>query len=172
MSAPTTEWTDQQALEEREALKTVLYRLTLPKGEHVLGGSGSIVMHGFKRHQAIGDIDIFVSTNYWFRQFDLYKRQWDIYIPPRDNEIARCDPPFLYKNIGGFEVNMFYDWRTRYNSVGNICIAHSIQYATIIDDYYPCWDLRSVFEWKKSVWRDKDEPDIKLLAKYFKEFPF
>lgn len=102
----------------RERLIEAVNRLNLPVGEYIVGGSGSMVLHGMDRE--LGDLDIFCTTRLWFRLMrqDDDAGMSDFYLViPSDKTHERFDPPILrkwYDDLQYLKVDVFNAWKTRY----------------------------------------------------------
>lgn len=157
---------------EKPRLLRILRELDLPEGQWVLNGSGVLVMHGIERDRPMGDVDIFVATRLWF---DLYHASlmappsdgqqppWSIFTTDPDDPKRRCDPPYLFRDMHGIEVNVFSNWRRR--SVGDIDVNWSILNAEMIEGI-PCYPLRGILDWKEQVGRAKDSTDIAAIRRH------
>jgi hypothetical protein len=112
---------------EKQRLLKVIADLNLPEGQWFLSGSGVLVMHGIDRGRPMGDVDIFLATRPWFELlgsslFDYNRQNWNVFTTNPEDPKRRVDPPYLYKEMHGIEVNIFFNWRHR--SVGDIDVAH------------------------------------------------
>jgi hypothetical protein len=159
---------------EKPRLIRVLKDLSLPKGQWVLSGSGVMCLHGIERDRPMGDVDIFVATRVWFDLLfgGLYKTisgpprsldGWSVFTTEPTDPDRRCDPPYLFKEMHGIEVNIFSDWRLR--EVGNIDAAKLIREAEMVEGW-PCATLEFLLDWKDQVGRAKDTRDIEVLRKH------
>lgn len=131
----------------------------------VVAGSASMVMHRLDRGKQIGDIDLFVTTETWFRM--QQSGLWSSYITSDRDDKRRHDPPFLYRKfrwsiegVDTMEVNVFFEWRTR--EWGNIDVKTLFEEAREIDKIL-CVSMPWLLEWKQGVQRPKDLPDIELI---------
>lgn len=157
---------------EKPRLLRILRELDLPEGQWVLNGSGVMVMHGIERHKPMGDVDVFVATRVWF---DLYEsaliqraaygveQDWRVFTTDPDDPKRRCDPPYLYRQIHGIEVNVFSAWRRR--GIGDIDVNWMVLNAELVDGV-PCASLQSLLDWKEQVGRDKDSRDIHAIRRH------
>lgn len=157
---------------EKQRLLRVLEDLNLPEDQWILSGSGSLVMHGIERDRPMGDVDIFCATRLWF---DLYHEglvgiiregsyaPWHVWTTDPDDPKRRADPPYLYKEIHGIEVNVFHSWRKR--GVGDIDVAFWLANAEIIDGI-PCVSLQFMLDWKEQIGRAKDQTDIERIKEF------
>ena len=136
----------------------------LRNGHWALAGSGVMVLSGLERSKPMGDVDIFMATRDWFDVYNVAR--WDLFTTDPADSKRRCDPPYLYKEINGLEVNIFHGWRVR--GIGDIDVNQWVHSVEWIEDV-PCVPLRLLFDWKRSVGRAKDMDDIRVMAEYFEE---
>lgn len=105
----------------RERLVEAVDRLQLPVRDFIVGGSGSMVLHGMDRD--LGDLDIFTNTRTWFdilerdkgNPGDPWSDKFYLVIPPMWTH-ERFDPPILRKwfdDLDHLKVDMFYAWKVR-----------------------------------------------------------
>jgi hypothetical protein len=127
----------------------------------VLAGSGSMIMHGMERKPR--DIDIFCATATWFGLLRSQRGNWNVFCTDPDDAKRRCDPPYLYKDMHGIEVNIFCDWRKR--GIGEINVAFWIHNAVVIEGI-PCVPLQLLLDWKEEVGRSKDTQDIAAIKQF------
>lgn len=146
-----------------DELLDILVELDLPKDEYILGGSGPLMLRNIRR---VNDVDIFVTTSLWFR---VYANQdgWKIYRTDPKDVVRRCDPPFLYKEINGIEVNLFFGWKTR-GPMSQLDTASLMSRAEIVLGI-PCIPLVELYHLKKAVGRDKDLEDLQLIDRWREE---
>lgn len=158
---------------EKTRLLRVLDDLNLPEGQWFLSGSGVLVMHGIDRGRPMGDVDIFLATRPWF---ELYHeglvgiirepesfQPWRVFTTEPTDSKRIVDPPYLYKEMHGIEVNVFYNWRRR--NVGDIDVAHWMINAEKIEGV-PCTPLQYMLDWKMEVGRAKDTTDIERIREH------
>lgn len=155
---------------EKQRLEHILNELidenVLKPGHWVLAGSGVMILHGLQRSKPMGDVDIFMATRDWI---DVSLRDWldyvnwDVFTTDPNDFKRRCDPPYLYKETLGIEVNLFSQWRMR--GIGDIDVNGWIHNAENVGGW-PCVPLRLLFDWKRSVGRAKDIEDIHVLSQY------
>jgi hypothetical protein len=152
---------------EKERIKRIAADLELIEGQWTLSGSGILIMHDIQRAKPMGDVDIFVSTRLWMdillASLHGFGRKWGVFTPDPDDTAARCDPPFLYADMYGIEVNIFSSWRRR--GVGDLDVAWLIHNAKHVDGI-PCYDLQFILDWKRETGRAKDVDDIRILEEY------
>jgi hypothetical protein len=153
---------------EGPRLKKILYELDLPAGQWVLSGSGVLVLNGIERDRPMGDVDIFVATRTWFTLFfrDLmsYERNpWGIFTTEPNDKKRRSDPPYLFKQIHGIEVNIFQSWRRR--GIGDIDVAFWLANPQIVEGF-PCVPVQFLLDWKEEVGRAKDQTDIERIREW------
>ena len=160
---------------EKPRLLKILSELDLPEGQWLLSGSGAMVMHGIERGRPMGDVDIFVATRVWFELYhrDFFngtmqgvrledgRKRWQIWTTHSEDVAARCDPPYLVKEMHGIEVNIFHSWRQR--DVGNIDVAFWMLNADVVDGI-PCVPMQFLLDWKEQFGRAKDRDDIATLS--------
>ena len=116
---------------DRDRLERILTELNLPVGRWALAGSGVMVLHGINRKMR--DVDIFCATQTWFSLFRQQRGQglgtvpmWDLFVTDPDDVKRRCDPPYLYREMHGIEVNVFSAWRLRvFAETGQTSTRHS-----------------------------------------------
>jgi len=155
---------------EKPRLLKILYELDLPKGQWVLSGSGTLVMHGIERDRPMGDVDIFLATRPWFEL--LYKGMenaffdaptWRVYTTDPDDPARRVDPPYIYRMMHGLEVNIFHGWRKR--GIGDIDVGFWLNNTEIVDGI-PCLPVKFLLDWKEQMGRAKDQTDIESIKKW------
>jgi hypothetical protein len=135
-------------------------------GEWILCGSGVLVLHGIDRGRPMGDVDIFVATRVWFEIFFkeiTRENPWKIFTTEPHDAKRRVDPPYLYRDMHGIEVNIFQDWRRR--GIGDIDVAFWMNNAEKVEGW-PCTPLQFMLDWKEQVGRSKDATDIECLKKH------
>jgi hypothetical protein len=155
-------------MSERDQIIGICEALALPKDQYAVCGSGVMVMHGIERDQPMGDLDIFCTTGLWFHLYESIEGglTWGLYLPDPYDEESRCDPPYLFLELMGLEVNLFHSWRQRER--GNIDVNAMIRGATEIEGI-PVAQLELLYRWKNEVMRAKDEPDMRAIERYFKD---
>lgn len=155
-------------MSDKERLLLVLRELHLPHGQWALSGSGVMVLAGLRDHKPMGDVDIFVATRLWFDLLTRARvdqpdgRRWQVFTTDPDDPKRRCDPPYLYRDLHGIEVNLFFDWRKR--GVGDIDSNFWLHNTQEIEGI-PCIPLQMLLDWKREVGRAKDVDDIAVLEK-------
>lgn len=154
--------------EDRIRLDKILDQLVcenvLKPGNWVLAGSGVMVLEGLERERPMGDVDIFMATRDWLHAYNICR--WDIFTTEPDDPKRRCDPPYLFKEVEGLEVNLFAQWRVR--GIGDIDVNQWVHSSQDIKGW-PCVPLRLLFDWKRSVGRAKDMDDIRIMSNHFEE---
>lgn len=152
---------------EKERIKQIAADLALPEGQWVLSGSGILIMHDIKRAKPMGDVDIFVATRVWIDMLLAsvhgFGRKWGVYTTDPADSATRCDPPYLYCDMYGIEVNIFSSWRTRH--VGDLDVNFLIHNAQPVDGI-PCYSLQFILDWKRETGRAKDVDDIRILEEH------
>jgi hypothetical protein len=146
-------------MNERTRLERILCDLNLPEGQWVINGSGVMVLHGIERPKPMGDLDIFCTTRLWFDL--LAEGSWKVWTTGPEDPRRCCDPPYLYRDMYGLEVNIFHGWRRR--EVGNFDPAFYIYNAEKVAGW-PCAPLQFLLDWKQEVGRAKDVDDIRILT--------
>lgn len=151
-------------------VEDLLTALELPSDQFFVGGSGGLALRGIRR---IGDdLDIGVTTALWHdtQARTLFGRpSWRVHIPDPTDPVRRCDPPFLYREVLGTQVHIFYAWRrrgpdeTKYNDY-NLVFKDGIERVR----GWPCLHLAILLKQKLDavnhpVVRPKDVTDIKLI---------
>lgn len=144
--------------------------LDLNPAQFFLGGSACLALRDLRE---ISDLDVGVTTNYWFNLHATGK--WGVYTPPSHDDWQCCDPPYLFRVINGTEINVFHAWRRRgpeetpfndYNLV--------FREGTELVQGYPCIKLPILLRQKVDAvvngmyggLRDKDVRDIGLITSY------
>lgn len=127
-----------------EQLDKILRQINLPKGQWVLWGSAVMTLHGIEYGRSFGDVDIFLSTRAWL---DLQKDpSWTIFSTNPNDPERRSDPPFLYKYVDGVRVDVFPNWRNRYD-YDNFNVSELITNAEIVKGW-PCVPLKHIIDFK------------------------
>lgn len=149
---------------ERARIVRILDTLALPTDEYVVAGSGSVLLHDVEREKPPGDLDVFCTTRLWFALLGHVTAgsTWSVFIPDTNDRAARCDPPYLFREVEGLEVNVFSQWRQR--GVGDIRIADWLASAETCHGF-PCVPLMLLLDWKLAVGRSKDLEDVLLLQR-------
>lgn len=149
-------------MDEKARIHHIMDELNLPRERYALAGSGSMVMHGMVRKPR--DIDIFCATATWHSLYRSGQRfQWNLFCTDPDDAKRRCDPPYLYREMHGIEVNIFHDWRKR--GIGEINAAFWIHNAVVLEGV-PCVPLQLLLDWKEEVGRSKDALDIVAIKEF------
>lgn len=130
-----------------------------------------MVMHDLVRSKPMGDVDIFVATRAWFDLYQEYveynpfkeKDRWNLFTTDPNDFKRRCDPPYLFFDAYGIEVNIFCEWRKR--GIGDLDVNWLILNAKDVEGI-PCYSLQFCLDWKREVGRAKDLDDIRILEQY------
>ncbi len=145
----------------------ILSELGFKPHEWFLGGSGPMALRDMR---PVGDIDIGVTTEYWFELWS--GSDWGIYTPLPNLPSERCDPPYLYKTIQGVEVHVFFAWRLRerqpaWGSDYNLIFEHHLErlWRDHFTRAWPCVRLGHLLTLKAQEQREKDIPDIAQIAR-------
>lgn len=141
-------------MNERERIKAVVADLGVPS---MLNGSGVMVMHGMDRVPE--DLDFFVPTAHWLELY--HDGRWDVLCTEPDDAKQRFDPPILTAKMYSIEVNVFSAWRIR--DRGNADLNLEWKRSEIVDGVR-CLSLKRLQEWKAEQLREKDVPDVDLIA--------
>lgn len=173
---------------ELEKIKAVCHRLNIPQHSYMVGGSGSMVLHGIDRK--LGDLDIFTTTYEWFY---LHKGLRLVMAAPPDREVSeriygspvpvavfgyevilpdttdyhRFDPPILRYDFWDLEltVDLFYSWKIRNHQTTTDLEYIWNNHRSIVDGI-PTSSLEWLRDWKVEAGRDKDLEDIKLIDEH------
>lgn len=120
--------------------------LNFPADQYVIIGSGIMDALGIRK---ASDVDISVTE----KLFEELRKTGDW------KEIIKyIDRPFLKKDV--FEINQKLDWNDYYTTT-----EEAIASAQIIDGI-PFMNLLELCEFKKTMGREKDFNDIKLIKEY------
>jgi hypothetical protein len=159
-------------MNEVERIHAISGDLGLREGEWIWNGSGVLALHRIDRGRAMGDGDIFCSTEQWF---DLYTGKhptkdhvhWQVFTTCGKDPRRMCDPPFLYATMYGLEVNIFHSWRQRPHErgMGDMYIPDYIAAAEEVEGL-PCAPLGFIIAWKLSTGRTKDLTDVLAIRKH------
>ena len=141
-----------------EKVEQILKALNFPLGQYVIGGSGSMVLHGIERKMR--DLDIFVSTALWFRLYESTVLTWGLILPDPENDAVKADPPILTVRFLELDVEVYFNYRRR--SIGDIDVAFWLKNYNLADGW-PCIPLEILRGWKDQMGRAKDARDIKLI---------
>lgn len=150
-----------------EKVDLIMRQLQLTPGQFFLGGSAALALRNI-RH--VGDIDLGVTTRYWFEM--LYSGNWRLWTTEPDDMRRRCDPPYLIRDVGGVEVHAFYAWRrrgadeTEFNDFNRVFFEGTEEV-----NGWPCIKLPILTRQKIDAvqwWppREKDLRDISDIAQY------
>lgn len=151
----------------------VLRALELQPETFFVGGSGGLALRGIR---PIGsDLDIGVTTRMWHdlqAQAVFGRPSWSVYTPDPHDERRRCDPPFLYRDVLGTEVNIFYAWQAR-DSHEIPANDYNVMFREGIEMVHgwPCVKLGILLAQKgqalnfESI-RAKDVRDVQLISEY------
>lgn len=149
-------------------LDAILTTLALEPGSFFLGGSAGLALRDLRD---FGDVDIAVSTRYWFEL--MYSGDdWNLVTPDDRDPRRRCDPPYLVRVVNGVECHAFSSWRrrpdeTEYNDF-NLVFSEGIEHI----QGWPCIRLNILLRQKIDAvnWggmpRVKDIKDIELIARH------
>jgi hypothetical protein len=173
---------------ELEKIKAVCKRLNIPEADYMVGGSGSMVLHGIDRK--LGDLDIFTTTKQWFRFQQNYQlvstdevnkevasRLYEDPVAvaifgyklviPDDEDYHRFDPPILRYDFWDLElkVDLFYSWKIRNHQTTTDLEYIWNNHRSIVNGI-PTSSLEWLRNWKAEAGRDKDLEDIKLIDEY------
>lgn len=160
---PTLKTLSKPEKSEIHKLHSIFNQLNLPEGQWVLTGSGVMALHGINP-RPLGDVDLMLATRTWFQI--LHDLSWNIFTTDPDNPHNRCDPPYLYKEMEGIPVHIFFDWRTR--GVADTDVNAMIRSAEIVRGW-PCVSLKYILGIKRELNRPKDLVDIDVLERYLNE---
>jgi len=143
---------------DREKVEQILRALHFPLGQYVIGGSGSMLLHGIDRD--LRDLDIFVSTALWFRLYESTELTWGLVLPDPNVDAEKADPPILTVRFLELDVEVYFNYRRR--SIGDIDVAFWLK-NFVLADGWPCIPLPILRGWKDQVGRAKDARDIELI---------
>jgi hypothetical protein len=166
---------------ECERIHKIWRALNLSPGRSILNGSGVLALHGIERGRPMGDLDVFTTTEDWFyllrgdsrvTYIDDFSRnrhtvRWGVFTTKGADQRRMCDPPYLYADMFGLPVNIFYDWRQRPDEqhMGEIHVPSYIKAAQVVDGI-PCTPLGFLISWKLSTGRDKDLTDVLAIRNH------
>lgn len=148
-----------------QRVKGLISELELTPGQFFIGGSGVLAMRD-ARH--VGDLDVGVTTQEWFRLHAT--GEYRVWTTSGADPYAKCDPPYLIREVQGVEVHIFYSWRwrgadeTEFNDYNKV-FAQGIE----VVDGVPCIRLSVLLRQKVDAasWnppRSKDIRDIGLIS--------
>ncbi len=151
-----------------EQANAILEELDFRAHEFFVGGSGPMALRDMR---PLGDLDIGVTTGYWFELWS--NSDWDIYTPPKHSVYERCDPPYLHKPIQGIQVNVFFAWRLREHQPA-IDSDYNEIFRKHVEQFYrpgftrswPCMRLELLLKLKAQEQRGKDFADIAQIAEH------
>lgn len=135
---------------QKERIKKIVDNLYYPV---CIGGSGVMVMHGIERE--MGDLDVFMATQDWFKFWERFG--WELITTSPFDPKRRQDPPYLEETLYDLKVNVFFGWRMR--DIGNIDL-NKVWRDSVLIDGVRCQTLQATLEWKMETRREKDIPDI------------
>lgn len=141
----------------------VLQGLALDPDRYFIGGSGPMALRNM-RH--VGDLDIGVTTAYWFELLD--SQRWKVVTPDEGDEIRRCDPPHLSRRVLDIDVHVFSSWRRRVVDTMEVATTDYNQiFRNGIETVkgWPCMKLEILLKLKADHLRDKDIPDVAVIAR-------
>lgn len=156
-------------MDEKARIHHIIDDLNFPPERYVLGGSGVMILQGIERKPR--DLDLFCATATWFsvlRRHSGATGWWNVFTPDPDDSTTRCDPPYLFREMYGLDVNVFFHWRQR--GVGDIDTAFWIHNSQMIEGI-PCVPLEMILAWKDAMSRAKDAQDIELIRKHLEDHP-
>lgn len=144
----------------RAQIVSILDELDLRLDSYFIGGSGPLALRDMR---SVGDIDIGVTTAYWF---DLQASgDWRVFTTESHDPLTRCDPPYLYRVVQGVEVHVFFAWCLR-----DFLPAHLSDYNVIFREHtewvagWRCVKLPLLLRLKSCYQRRKDLSDIVNIA--------
>jgi hypothetical protein len=146
---------------DREKVHEILKALKFPLGQYVIGGSGSMVLHGIEREMR--DLDIFVSTALWFTLYESTTLTWGLVLPDPEDDATKADPPILTVEFLELPIEVYFHYRRR--SIGDIDTAFWLKNYTL-QDGWPCVPLEMIFQWKDQLGRAKDARDMELIRRH------
>lgn len=91
-----------------ERVVRLVHELQLDPNQFFLGGSAALALRDL-RH--ISDLDVGVTTHYWWKLY--HGGGWEVYTPDPNNDWEACDPPYLTRTVRDTEVHVFHSWRWR-----------------------------------------------------------
>lgn len=156
-----------------EKVIALVNELDFHVSSYFLGGSAGLALRDLRD---IGDLDVGVTTRYWFEL--LKDDRWSVFTPDPDMAWERCDPPYLYRTVNGTEVHVFHSWRRRgaeetpFNDF-NLVFEHGIEVVKGI----PCIKLSILLRQKVDAvlngepegnFRPKDIRDVGLITDWMK----
>ena len=145
---------------DKEHVARVLTDLAMPLGSYFVGGSGPLVLRGVRN---AGDLDIGVTTAYWF-QLER-DPDWRLVTPDPQDPISACDPPYLEQMVLGLPVNVFFSWCHRpQHKVENHDFNRIFREDVEKVGPWPCLSLAALLRQKVDSYREKDLRDIYAIA--------
>jgi hypothetical protein len=153
---------------ELERLTRTLNMLDLPKDQYLVGGSAVMVLNDIERE--LGDLDLFVTTDLWFklsRQVHGYscpEPTWELVIPEVGSH-RQFDPPVLRRHYLDLKIDAFFNWRRRGDSTD--ILLHQIWEDREYPHGYPATTLDLLFFWKAATAREKDLRDLELISRHW-----
>lgn len=145
---------------DREHLHRILTDLNMRAGQYFVGGSGPLALRGIR---CAGDLDIGVTTAYWF-ELEL-DPDWRLVTPDPSDAKQACDPPYLEQIVHGLPVHVFSSWRQRPYQKPDTHDFNQIFREHIEDvDGWPCLALDILLRQKVETVRPKDMADIAVIA--------
>ena len=158
----------------RERLIEAVNRLGLPVSEFIVGGSGSMVLHGMDRE--LGDLDIFCTTELWFdlmRQDAAHYNGRDdkFYVKtPKSHTHERFDPPILRKWMDDLDhlcIDVFFAWKIR-DKIDPLNLERMFKEHRVMIEGIPTLDLLAIYKIKMPLqdakhWDDRAAIDDWLI---------
>ncbi len=149
-----------------EQADALLAELDFKVEQFFVGGSGPMALRDIR---PLGDLDIGVTTDYWFQLW--HDGRWEVCTPPGHSQHERCDPPYLYREVQGVQVHVFFAWRLRSEQLSadsdyNLIFKHGLErlWRDGFTRAWPCVRLGRLLRMKAAEQRDKDYPDIARIA--------
>lgn len=156
-----------------EQLTALVRELDFQTGQFFLGGSSALAARDIR---PIGDLDVGVTTRYWF---ELHASgMWGVWTT--DPEGPRpCDPPYLTREVAGVEVHVFCQWRkwnadeTEFNDF-NLVFREGVQVVSDLPVIKLPILLRQKIDAVTNCMRDHEAPrpkdisDIRAIAEWLR----
>lgn len=154
-------------------VEEIMVAIGLRPDSFFLGGSAGLALRGIR---PIGDdIDVGITTAYWFYLYATSLRgqaPWRAFTPDQDDPRRRCDPPYLFTEVNGKQVHLFFAWRNRgkeeteFNDF-NLVFREGIEEVR----GWPCLKLDLLLRQKVDALRSppiraKDLADVRLISAY------
>jgi hypothetical protein len=162
----------------RERLVEAVDRLQLPVRDYIVGGSGSMVLHGMDRD--LGDLDIFTNTRTWF---DILERdnanpgnpfggKFYLIVPPMHTH-ERFDPPILrkwFEDLEHLKVDMFYAWKVR-AGIEPLNLEKVFREHRVMIDDIPTISLDCIYDIKMPLSEPKHAEDRAAIRAFQEQHP-